>query len=168
MANLDPSFTVGSQVVDGIRAQSGMKANAAKQLALETFTRVGLRNPEKVFQQYPHQISGGMAQRVLIAGAVACRPRLLVADEPTTALDVTVQAEVLDLLRDLQHELGMGVLIVTHNLGVVADLCDRVVVMRTGKIVEEGRVKSVLGDPEHEYTRALLAAVLDETEMRHG
>jgi peptide/nickel transport system permease protein len=162
MSNLDPSFTIGSQVVEGIRAQTGMRSRDAKQLALRTFARVGLRDPEKIYRQYPHQISGGMAQRVLIAGAVACRPELLVADEPTTALDVTVQAEVLDLLRDLQKEMRMGVLIVTHNLGVVADLCDRVAVMRTGKIVEQGPAWQVLLHPHHDYTKALLAAVLDE------
>ena len=166
LSNLDPSFTVGSQLVEGIRSQTTMSARDAKQLALSTLGRVGIRDPKRTFASYPHQISGGMAQRVLIAGAVACKPRLLIADEPTTALDVTVQAEVLDLLRDLQKETGMGVLVVTHNFGVVADLCDRVIVMRTGRIVEEGPVSEVFARPQHEYTKQLLAAVLDETEPR--
>ena len=163
-ANLDPSFTVGSQLVYGIRAQSGMARGPARDLARASLDRVGIRDPDRVLKLYPHQISGGMAQRVLIAGAVAVRPSLLVADEPTTALDVTVQAEVLDLVRDLQSELGLGVLIVTHNFGVVADLCDRVVVMRSGRIVEAGPVREVFSAPQHDYTRALLAAVLDDAE----
>jgi peptide/nickel transport system permease protein len=166
LSNLDPAFTVGSQLVEGIRAQTSIGRREAKQLTLATLARVGIRDPKRTFASYPHQISGGMAQRVLIAGAIACKPRLLIADEPTTALDVTVQAEVLDLLRDLQKETGMGVLVVTHNFGVVADLCDRVIVMRTGKIVEEGPVSEVFANPKHEYTKQLLAAVLDETEAR--
>ena len=165
-ANLDPSFRIGSQLVAGIRAQSGLSVAAARDLALSSLDRVGIRDPKRVLQLYPHQISGGMAQRVLIAGAVACRPSLLIADEPTTALDVTIQAEVLDLLRELQGELGMGVLVVTHNFGVVADLCDRVVVMRSGQIVEQGRVSDVFTRPQHDYTKALLGAVLDHADTR--
>lgn len=165
-ANLDPAFTVGSQMVYGIRAQTGMSKKEAKELSLSMLDRVGIRDPNRVFKLYPHQISGGMAQRVLIAGAVATKPRLLIADESTTALDVTIQAEVLDLLRDLQKESNMGVLIVTHNFGVVADLCDRVVVMRTGKIVEEGTVDEVFKNPQHEYTKMLLGSVLDNAPPR--
>jgi len=166
MANLDPVFTIGSQMIYGIRAQSGLSKPQARELALSMLDRVGIRDPLRVFKSYPHQISGGMAQRVLIAGAVACKPELLIADEPTTALDVTIQAEVLDLLRDLQGESKMGVLIVTHNFGVVADLCDRVVVMRTGKLVEEGAVDEVFRNPQHEYTKMLLGAVLDHSAPR--
>ncbi len=166
MANLDPVFTVGSQMIYGIRAQSGLSKTQARELALSMLDRVGIRDPLRVFKSYPHQISGGMAQRVLIAGAVACKPGLLIADEPTTALDVTIQAEVLDLLRDLQRESNMGVLIVTHNFGVVADLCDRVVVMRTGKLVEEGDVAEVFRNPQHEYTKMLLGSVLDHSAPR--
>jgi peptide/nickel transport system permease protein len=165
-ANLDPAFTIGSQMIYGIRAQTGMSKKEAADLAMSMLDRVGIRDPKRVFKSYPHQISGGMAQRVLIAGAVACKPRLLIADEPTTALDVTIQAEVLDLLRDLQKESNMGVLIVTHNFGVVADLCDRVIVMRTGKIVEEGTVDEVFKNPQHEYTKMLLSSVLDNAEPR--
>jgi len=166
MSNLDPTFTIGAQLVFGIRAQSRCSKKDARELALQTLDRVGLRDPTRVFASYPHQISGGMAQRVLIAGAVACGPGLLVADEPTTALDVTIQAEVLDLIRDLQSEKGMGVLIVTHNFGVVADLCDRVVVMRSGRMLEEGFVESVFREPQHPYTQRLLDAVLDNAPAR--
>jgi peptide/nickel transport system permease protein len=165
-SNLDPSFTVGSQLVYGIRAQSGVSKREARALALSMLDQVGIRDPLRTFRSYPHEISGGMGQRVLIAGAVACRPRLLIADEPTTALDVTVQAEVLDLLREIQAGMGMGVLIVTHNFGVVADICDRVAVMRVGKLVEEGSVASVFRDPEHDYTKMLLASILDDAEPR--
>lgn len=166
MSNLDPSFRIGDQLVEGLRAQTRMSRREAKSLALETLDRVGIRDPDKTFRSYPHELSGGMAQRVLIAGAVAPRPRLLIADEPTTALDVTVQAEVLDRLRDLQSEIGMGVLIVTHNLGVVADLCDRVVVMRTGSVVESGTARDVLLRPRHEYTQMLIGALLDGADLR--
>lgn len=162
VSNLDPTFTVGTQLVFAIRAQSQRTRAEAKALALSMLEHVGIRNPDRVYKMYPHQISGGMAQRVLIAGAVANSPRLLLADEPTTALDVTIQAEVLDLLRDLQKESGMGVLIVTHNFGVVADLCDRVVVMQTGQVVEEGPVDKVFRSPQHPYTQQLLSSVLED------
>lgn len=162
LANLDPTFTVGSQMLYAIRATTKRTRTEAKTLAIELFTRVGIRDPERVFRSYPHQISGGMAQRVLIAGAICNSPRLLLADEPTTALDVTIQAEVLDLIREFRHESDMGVLIVTHNFGVIADLCDRVVVMRRGEVVEEGLVADVFRAPKHEYTRLLLDSVLDD------
>lgn len=164
MSNLDPSFTVGSQLVEGLKA--GMSRAEAKSTVLELLARVGIPDPQRTFDSYPHQISGGMAQRVLIAGAVASRPKLLIADEPTTALDVTVQAEILDLLRDLQGELGMGVLLVTHNFGVVADLCDRVIVMRNGELVEGGPVRSIFHNPQHDYTKQLIGSILDEDVVR--
>jgi ABC-type dipeptide/oligopeptide/nickel transport system ATPase component len=127
---------------------------------------VGIVNPERVFKAYPHEVSGGMAQRILIAGAISCEPDLLIADEPTTALDVTVQAEVLDLLRDLQKRLGMGMVLVTHNFGVVADLADKIVVMQYGKIVESGDVRTILRSPQHPYTQVLLSSMLeDKTPM---
>jgi ABC-type dipeptide/oligopeptide/nickel transport system ATPase component len=121
--------------------------------------RVGIPNPQRTFDAYPHEVSGGMAQRVLIAGAVSCEPDLLIADEPTTALDVTVQAEVLDLLRGLREREGMSVLLISHDLAVVAELCDRVAIMQGGRIVEQGPVGQVLSAPRHEYTAELLAAV---------
>jgi peptide/nickel transport system permease protein len=163
MANLDPSFTVGSQLVEGLR---DMPRGEAEKTVLELLDRVGITDPRRTFKSYPHQISGGMAQRVLIAGAVAPRPKLLIADEPTTALDVTVQAEILDLLRDLQTEFHMGVLLVTHNFGVVADLCDRVLVMQEGELVEGGDVRSIFHSPTHPYTQQLIGAILDEETVR--
>jgi peptide/nickel transport system permease protein len=166
MSNLDPSFTVGSQLVEPLRLKLGLSRAEAKARALDLLAKVGIPNPERTYRAYPHEVSGGMAQRVLIAGAISCEPDLLIADEPTTALDVTVQAEVLNLLRDLEHELDMGVILVTHNFGVVADLCDRVSVMRNGRIVETGQVKSIFAHPEHEYTKSLFAAILDEAPAR--
>ncbi|HVQ92065.1 MAG TPA: ATP-binding cassette domain-containing protein, partial [Mycobacteriales bacterium] len=166
MSNLDPSFTIGHQLTEPIRVSLGVGRAEARARALQLLERVGIPDPPRTFAAYPHQISGGMAQRVLIAGAVSCNPDLLIADEPTTALDVTVQAEVLDLLRDLQAEFQMGVLLVTHNFGVVADLCDRVSVMRAGRIVETGPVRSVFADPRHPYTKSLFDAIPEDSQPR--
>jgi peptide/nickel transport system permease protein len=161
MTNLDPTFTVGAQLVLGIRATSRVSRREAKAEVLRLFDRVGIRDPERVFGMYPFEISGGMAQRVLITGAIATNPDILIADEPTTALDVTVQADVLELLREIRDERGLGVLLVTHNLGVVADICDSVSVMKDGEIVEEGSTLDIFQNPQHPYTRELLDAVLD-------
>ncbi|MFD2468722.1 dipeptide/oligopeptide/nickel ABC transporter permease/ATP-binding protein [Amycolatopsis silviterrae] len=166
MTNLDPCYPIGHQLVEPLRRVHGLDKAAAKKRAREVLVRVGLTDPDRVMASYPHQISGGMAQRVLIAGAVAGRPSLLVADEPTTALDVTVQAEVLELLRELQAEYGMALVIVTHNFGVVADICDRVVVMKDGRIVETGPVDQIFRAPEDPYTAELISASLDDTEGR--
>jgi peptide/nickel transport system permease protein len=138
----------------------------AKSQLLELLDRVGIKNPARVFDLYPHQVSGGMAQRVLIAGALAGDPELIVADEPTTALDVTVQADVLDLLRGLQQERELGMVIVTHNFGVVADLCDTVSVMQQGRIVESRSARDLFASPEDEYTQMLLNSSLDGAELR--
>jgi peptide/nickel transport system permease protein len=166
MSNLDPSFTIGHQLTEPMRISLKIGKAEAKKRALALLDRVGIPDPQRTYAAYPYQISGGMAQRVLIAGAVSCNPDLLIADEPTTALDVTVQAEVLDLLRDLQAEYHMGVLLVTHNFGVVADLCDRVSVMRNGRIVETGPARSIFAGPRHEYTRMLFDAILEDAEPR--
>ena len=166
MSNLDPSFTIGSQLTEPMRIKLGVSKSEAKARALKLLGQVGIPNPERTFASYPHELSGGMAQRVLIAGAVSCEPDLVIADEPTTALDVTIQAEILDLLRELQQELGVTILIVTHNFGVVADLCDRVSVMQKGRIVETGPARSVFADPQHPYTRSLFDAILDESQAR--
>lgn len=166
MSNLDPSYTVGSQLVEGIRATNRVSRREARARALHLLQRVGIQEPKRTFDSYPHQISGGMAQRVLIAGAVASRPKLLIADEPTTALDVTVQAEILDLLRDLRDELDMAVLLVTHNFGVVADVCDRIAVMKDGEVVETGDALQIFREPVHPYTQMLLGAILDESKLR--
>jgi ABC-type dipeptide/oligopeptide/nickel transport system ATPase component/ABC-type dipeptide/oligopeptide/nickel transport system permease subunit len=166
MSNLDPSFTVGSQLVEPMRAVLGLSHADARRRALELLAQVGIPNPERTYAAYPHEVSGGMAQRVLIAGAISCSPDLVIADEPTTALDVTVQAEILDLLRQLQADLGLSVLIVTHNFGVVADLCDRVSVMQSGRIVETGPVRSIFSDPRHPYTRSLFDSILEDGAAR--
>ncbi|MFI6298965.1 dipeptide ABC transporter ATP-binding protein [Nonomuraea sp. NPDC050790] len=158
MSNLDPSFRVGSQLVEPLRVHRGLSRRAARRRALDLLARVGITEPERVFRAYPHEISGGTAQRVLIAGAISCDPELLVADEPTTALDVTVQAEVLDLLRSLRAERDMAVLLVTHDLGVVADMCDRVTVMRDGRLVESAPTRALFAQPAQPYTKDLLAA----------
>ncbi|MPY60145.1 dipeptide/oligopeptide/nickel ABC transporter permease/ATP-binding protein [Streptomyces spongiae] len=166
MSNLDPSFRIGTQLADPVRLHLGISAKEARERALALLERVGIAEPERVHDSYPHQISGGMAQRVLIAGAVSCDPDLLIADEPTTALDVTVQAEVLDLLRELQQERQMGLVLVTHNFGVVADICDRVLVMQTGRVVESAPVRRLFTDPQHPYTRMLLASTLEDAPPR--
>lgn len=166
MSNLDPSFTIGSQLVEPLRKNLGLSKKDATDKALSLLERVGIPNPKRTFDAYPFEVSGGMAQRVLIAGAVSTDPDLIIADEPTTALDVTVQAEVLDLLRDLQRERQMAMLLVTHNFGVVADLCDRVTVMQQGLFVEQGPVRTILGTPSHPYTQSLLDAILDEGPAR--
>ncbi|RKS05035.1 peptide/nickel transport system permease protein [Nocardiopsis sp. Huas11] len=166
MSNLDPAFTIGDHLTEPLRVKLGLSRAQARERALDLLRQVEIPDPERTFRSHPHHISGGMAQRVLIAGAVSCDPDLLVADEPTTALDVTVQAEVLALLRRLQAERDMGVLLVTHNLGVVADLCDRVAVMHDGLIVETGTTEQILRDPREDYTRGLLDAVLDDTPAR--
>lgn len=164
MSNLDPSFKIGYQLARPLMKIMGMKKAEAYARALELLTMVGINNPQRVMKLYPHEISGGMAQRVLIAGAISCEPDLIIADEPTTALDVTVQAEVLDLLRDLQNRLGTGLMLVTHNFGVVADLADRVMVMQLGKVVESGSVRDILTKPKHPYTQTLLASMLEDKE----
>ena len=166
MSNLDPSFTIGSQLTEPIRIKLGVSKREARARALRLLGQVGIADPERTFASYPHELSGGMAQRVLIAGAVSCEPALVIADEPTTALDVTIQAEILDLLRELQRELDVTILIVTHNFGVVADLCDRVSVMQQGRIVETGSARAIFADPQHPYTRSLFDAILDESPAR--
>lgn len=164
MSNLDPAFTIGYQLVTPMVRVLGISKAEATTRAMKLLSDVGIVNPERTFKAYPHEVSGGMAQRVLIAGAISCEPDLIIADEPTTALDVTVQADVLDLIRDLQRRLGVGVILVTHNFGVVADLCDRVVVMQNGRLVEEGPVREILREPKESYTQTLLASMLEGKE----
>jgi ABC-type dipeptide/oligopeptide/nickel transport system ATPase component/ABC-type dipeptide/oligopeptide/nickel transport system permease subunit len=164
MSNLDPAFTIGYQLVTPMVRVLGISKAEARTRALKLLTDVGIVNPERTFNAYPHEVSGGMAQRVLIAGAISCEPDLVIADEPTTALDVTVQADVLDLLRELQQRLNIGVILVTHNFGVVADLCDRVAVMQNGRLVEEGTVRDILRNPKEQYTQTLLGSMLEGKE----
>jgi peptide/nickel transport system permease protein len=161
MSNLDPSFTIGTQLVEPMMKVLGLGKKEAKEKAIALLTRVGIPNPALTMKKYPHEISGGQAQRVLIAGAVSCDPDLIIADEPTTALDVTVQAEVLDLLRDLQKETHTALLLVTHNFGVVADLCDYINVMQNGRILEAGPVLDIFENAKHPYTQSLLDSILE-------
>ncbi|MFD3704096.1 ABC transporter ATP-binding protein [Nocardia sp. NPDC058658] len=156
---LDPLFTVGFQICEALRAHSDMSRKAAKAKAIELLRSVGLPDPEHRVDYYPHQLSGGQKQRVMIAIAISCEPKVIIADEPTTALDVTVQAEILELLRDLRDRLGSAIVLITHNMGVVADLADRVVVMRAGEVVEEAPVHELFASPQQDYTKALLEAV---------
>jgi peptide/nickel transport system permease protein len=158
MSNLDPSFTIGAQLTYGLRAVRKMTKREAHAHLIPLLERVGIRDAERVMKLFPHEISGGMAQRVLICGAVAADPEIIVADEPTTALDVTVQAEVLELLRELTRERGLALVLVTHNLGVVADLCETVSVMREGRVVELGDVHGLFENPQEDYTKNLLAS----------
>ncbi len=159
MTSLDPSFTIGSQLAEAQRLHRKVSRSAARARSIELLDLVGIPAPETRLRQYPHQLSGGLRQRVVIAMALANEPRLLIADEPTTALDVTVQAQILDLLKRLQRELGMAILFVTHDLGVIADLCDRVAVMYAGQIVEEAAVEELFAHPRHPYTAGLLGAM---------
>lgn len=166
MSNLDPMFRIGQQLIEPLMDTLGLSKAEATERALKMLARVGLPDPERTFRAYPHQISGGMAQRVLIAGAVASGPTLLIADEPTTALDVTVQAEVLELLRELREEFDMTIVMVTHNFGVVADICDRVAVMHQGQIVEENEATQLFANPQQSYTQMLLGSVLEDPKTR--
>ncbi|MFJ4833383.1 ABC transporter ATP-binding protein [Streptomyces sp. NPDC088747] len=154
---LNPSIRVGAQIAEVIRAKQGLKRRAARHRAAELLRAVQLRDPELVYSQYTYELSGGMLQRVLIAAAIAAEPRILIADEATTALDVTVQAEILDLLAELRERTGLALVVVSHDLAVVAQLCDEVLVMREGHVVEQGPTREVLHNPRHEYTRLLIA-----------
>ncbi len=163
MTALDPVYTVGAQIVEAVQRHSGSSKAHARARALEVLELVRVPDAARRLDAYPHELSGGLRQRVVIAMALSCRPRLLLADEPTTALDATVQIQVLVLLRSLQRELSMGMVIVTHDLGVAAEVADRVAVMYAGQIVEQGPVREILRRPAHPYTQGLLASV-----MRHG
>ncbi|WP_437363779.1 ABC transporter ATP-binding protein [Inquilinus limosus] len=159
MASLNPVFSIGFQISEAIMQHQGKSAAEARAIALNALKLVRVPEAEKRLDQYPHHLSGGMRQRVMIAMALCCRPSLMILDEPTTALDVTIQAQILDLVRALQREIGMSVLFITHDMGVVAEIADRICVMLKGKIVETGTVYEVFETPAHAYTRALLAAV---------
>jgi len=159
MTSLNPVFTVGDQVAEAVRLHQGKSRRDALAVAVEMFELVGIPSPEDRIYSYPHQLSGGMRQRVMIAMALACKPDLLIADEPTTALDVTIQAQILDLLRKLQGELGMSILLITHDLGVVAETCDEVAVMYAGRIVERAVTAELFAAPRHHYTAGLLRSV---------
>ncbi|MGI4952792.1 MAG: ABC transporter ATP-binding protein [Janthinobacterium lividum] len=159
LASLNPAFTIGTQLVDVVRAHRRIGQAAARDVAVEALTRVGIREAGQRLAQYPHQFSGGMRQRVLIAMAIACRPRLLVADEPTTALDVTVQAQIVRLLAELRDQLGLALLFITHNLDLMAQICDRALVLYGGQVMEEARVAELFATPRQPYTAALVGCV---------
>lgn len=159
VASLNPSFTVGFQIEEVLRFNMGMDRRAARMRAIELFNAVGIPEPETKLDAYPHQMSGGQCQRVMIAMAIASKPRLLIADEPTTALDVTIQKQILDLLMDLQEKHGMALILITHDMGVVAETADRVIVQYKGRKMEEADVLSLFENPQNPYTRALLSAL---------
>jgi peptide/nickel transport system ATP-binding protein len=159
MSSFSPLYTIGSHLNEAILEHQKTSAQAARELGVELLGKVGIPNPARRFDQYPHELSGGMRQRAMIAIALACNPSLLIADEPTTALDATIQAQILDLMRSLQRNLGMAILFITHNLGAVAQLADRVAIMYLGRVVEQGTVREIFHDPRHPYTRDLLRAI---------
>ena len=159
MSSLNPTFTIGYQIMEGLRIHLGLKKREAWVRAVELLARVGMKEPELVMKSYPHTLSGGMRQRAIIAMALACDPKLLIADEPTTALDVSVQAQIMELLKRLQKEFRMAVLLITHDMGVVSHMADRVLVMYAGQIVEEAQAEELFHHPSHPYTRALLSAI---------
>jgi oligopeptide/dipeptide ABC transporter ATP-binding protein len=159
MASLNPLFTIGDQVAEPLRVHEGMPRRGAWQRATALLKSVRITAPEIRVREYPHQMSGGMRQRIVGAMGIACEPRLLIADEPTTSLDLTIQAQYLNLLRDLQREHGLALIFITHNLGIVAKMCDRVAVMYAGRLVEFGPVRKIFDAPRHPYTRALLQSI---------
>ena len=162
--SLNPCFSVGFQLAETLRVHLGMDSKAAKRRSIELLEQVGMSDPETRLKAYPHQLSGGMNQRVMIAMAIACNPKLLIADEPTTALDVTIQAQILDLLRSLQRERGMALVLITHNMGVVSDMAQRVAVMYAGQIMEQQPAQALFQRPRHPYTEALMAALPERSD----
>lgn len=159
MTSLNPVYTVGAQISEAVRLHQGLKKKQAFDLSVEMLKLVGIPSPAERASVYPHQLSCGMRQRVMIAMALACKPDLLIADEPTTALDVTIQAQIMELMLKLQKDLGMSLILITHDLGVVADVCDEVVVMYAGRVVEKGNVRQIFHNPTHPYTRGLLDSI---------
>jgi peptide/nickel transport system ATP-binding protein len=159
MTSLNPAFTIGEQIIEGIVRHRDLSRDEAKKLTIDMLRRVHIPSAERRFDDYPHRLSGGMRQRVMIAMALACKPKLLIADEPTTALDVTIQAQILDLMRMLREETGTAIILITHDLGVVAELADEVAVMYAGRIVERARASALFAEPQHPYTIGLLGSI---------
>jgi oligopeptide/dipeptide ABC transporter ATP-binding protein len=159
MTSLNPVFTIGNQIAEAVRLHQGLSKREALEKSIEMLTLVGIPVPARRVHEYPHQLSGGMRQRAMIAMALSCNPKVLIADEPTTALDVTIQAQILDLMRNLQHELGTAILMITHDLGVVAEMARKVVVMYAGKVVEQAPVEEIFAEPNHPYTQGLLQSL---------
>ncbi|KIY20579.1 MULTISPECIES: ABC transporter ATP-binding protein [Mesobacillus] len=166
MSSLNPVHTIGNQIMEMVLNHEPMKKKEAKARALEMLQLVGIPRPDQVLDEYPYQLSGGMRQRVMIAIALSCNPEILIADEPTTALDVTIQAQILELMKNLQDQMNMSIILITHDLGVVAEMCDRVIVMYAGEIVEESLVVELFDNPKHPYTKGLLASLPDISEQK--